>query len=362
MLRASLTIACAAGAVLALMAPAPVAAQQEITLTVAAGQPLRAMNPLNLVSTFFIPEVNKRIEAAGLDNQDQLEGSLCGVASEADLRAARRPATGSPTSASSRRSSIPTSCRSNRSLHDAVHDHRRGAGRQARSTSCTRRSRNIGRSTTSSASIRLGGASFDSYELFTTFPVQKFEDIKGKKHRTAGAALQWLRGTAATPVQSNMTLYYNDAKTGVVDGFIIFPSAIPGMKYPEAAPYVTKVGFGAQYAAALIINKSVYDKLPPELQKILHEAAQAWTAAADSGAARSSTTRPMVPCRKIPRRAKLRAAARGAGEVGERHAEHRQGMGGAIDKQGLPGTEVLAAYMEEMRKAGAKPVRNWDQK
>ena len=45
----------------------PAAAQQEITLTVAAGQPLRAMNPLNLVSEFYIPEVNKRIEAAGLD-------------------------------------------------------------------------------------------------------------------------------------------------------------------------------------------------------------------------------------------------------------------------------------------------------
>ena len=41
------------------------------------------------------------------------------------------------------------------------------------------------------------------------------------------------------------------------------------MKYPEAAPYVTKVGFGAQYAAALIVNKSVYAKLPPALQKIL---------------------------------------------------------------------------------------------
>ena len=98
----------------------------------------------------------------------------------------------------------------------------------------------------------------DSYELFTTFPVQKFDDVKGKKIATAGAALQWLRGTGATPVQSNMTLYYNNAKTGVIDGFIMFPSSIPGMKYPEAAPFMTKVGFGAQYAAALIINKDVY--------------------------------------------------------------------------------------------------------
>jgi hypothetical protein len=31
-----------------------------------------------------------------------------------------------------------------------------------------------------------------------------------------------------------------------------------------------------------------------------------------------------------------------------------------MDEQGLPGTEVLSAYMEEMRSTGAEPVRNWD--
>jgi hypothetical protein len=30
------------------------------------------------------------------------------------------------------------------------------------------------------------------------------------------------------------------------------------------------------------------------------------------------------------------------------------------EKAGLPGNKVLNAYMEEMRKAGAKPVRDWD--
>ena len=58
------------------------------------------------------------------------------------------------------------------------------------------------------------------------------------------------------------------------------------MKYPEAAPYVTEVGFGAQYAAALIVNKGVYNKLPPALQKILREVGQEWTAARRQGAAR----------------------------------------------------------------------------
>jgi hypothetical protein len=32
------------------------------------------------------------------------------------------------------------------------------------------------------------------------------------------------------------------------------------------------------------------------------------------------------------------------------------------DKDGLPGTKALSAYMDELRKAGAKPVRDWDKK
>ena len=123
-----------------------------------------------------------------------------------------------------------------------------------------------------STRCRLGGNSYDSYELISTFPVKKVEDIKGKKIGTAGAALAWIRGTGAVPVQSNMMEYYNSTKTGVYEAFIIFPSAHPGMKYPEVAPYTVKVGFGAQYAAAIIINKGVFDKFPPALQKIFRDA------------------------------------------------------------------------------------------
>jgi hypothetical protein len=31
-----------------------------------------------------------------------------------------------------------------------------------------------------------------------------------------------------------------------------------------------------------------------------------------------------------------------------------------LDKQGLPGSKVLSAYMDEMRRLGAKPAREWD--
>ena len=42
------------------------AVAQEVSLTVAAGQPLRAMRPLSMVNSFFVPEVTKRAKAAGI--------------------------------------------------------------------------------------------------------------------------------------------------------------------------------------------------------------------------------------------------------------------------------------------------------
>ncbi|MBM3528364.1 MAG: hypothetical protein FJX62_09740 [Alphaproteobacteria bacterium] len=351
------TIACAIGA---LMAAPEAFAQQQINLTVAAGQPTRAMRPLAMVSEFFIPEVEKRIKAANLNIKINwkeayagsllkptmvLEGTRDGIA---DI--GFEPTIFHPDKLPLEQISFMTPF----ATSDVVAVGKAIDRLHASIPEFTAQYDKFG-------VVRLAGSSYDSYELFSTFAVQKFEDVKGKKIATAGAALQWLRGTGATPVQSNMTLYYNSAKTGVVDGFIIFPSAIPGMKYPEAAPYVTKVGFGAQYAAALIINKGVYQKLPPELQKILREAGQAWTAAADKvqldagNAAYASV--PKFPNGKtfdLPRAEQVKWA-NAMPNVAKEWADR-------ATKAGLPGDRVLQAYMNELRRGGAKPVRDWDKK
>ena len=60
--------------------------------------------------------------------------------------------------------------------------------------------------------------------------------------------------TGAVGVSGNLTTYYNEIKTGVYDGVIVFASAaLPGKLY-EVAPYITKIGFGAQYAGGIAAN------------------------------------------------------------------------------------------------------------
>ena len=357
MRRISMTIAGVIGAVL--MASTAYA-QQQINITVAAGQPLRAMRPLQMVSDFYIPEVEKRIKAANLNIKinwkEAYAGSLLkptfvlkGVQDGiADI--GFEPTIFHPDKLPLEQISFVTPFATSDvvmvgkaidKLHATFPEYRAQYDKFG--------------------VIRLAGSSYDSYELFSTFPVQKFDDIKGKKIATAGAALQWLRGTPATPVQSNMTLYYNNAKTGVIDGFIIFPSSIPGMKYPEAAPNVTKVGFGAQYAAALIINKDFNAKLPPALQKILREAGEAWTAAADKvqlnlgNEAFDAVPKFAGAKNFVLPRAEQEKWASAMPNIAKEWAER-------ADKDGLPGTKALNAYMDELRKGGAKPVRDWDKK
>jgi TRAP-type C4-dicarboxylate transport system substrate-binding protein len=353
------TTSIAVGFALAMVSSAAMA-QQEIQLTVAAGQAVRALPPLALLSEWWVPEVDKRIKAAGLKvkiNWKQayagsllkptkvLEGTRDGITDigfeptifHPDKLPLEQVSFMVPFSTSD----VELVGKTIERMHQSIPEYKAQYDKF-----------NV---------VRLAGSSYDSYELFTTSPVKTFADLQGKKIATAGAALQWLRNTPAAPVQSNMMLYYNSAKTGVIDGFIIFPSAVRGMKYPEAAPNLTMTGFGAQYAAALIVNKNVWNKLPPELQKILRETALEWGAKADAmmqgrGKDGVEATKGFAntSVHVLPREEQVKWA-NAMPNIAKEWADR-------LDKQGLPGTKALQAYMAEIRKSGAKPVRDWDKK
>ena len=64
MARVTTTLACAIAATLLASATH---AQQQINLTVAAGQAVRALPPLALLSEWWVPEVDRRVKAANLN-------------------------------------------------------------------------------------------------------------------------------------------------------------------------------------------------------------------------------------------------------------------------------------------------------
>lgn len=346
-----------AGVALGLLAG--VADARTYRLTVAAGQVPKALPNLGMIPTFFVPEVEKRIKAAGLKDNVEFRQAYAGTLLKpravllgvqdgiADL--GYEPTLFHPDKLPLEQVSFATPfCTDNVLTISKVMDklHREVPEMKAQYDKF-----NV---------IRLAGGSFDSYQLFTSFPVKQLSDLNGRKIGSTGAILQWVRGIGVTSIDSNMMEYYNSTKTGVYDGFIIFHSASPAMKYPEAAPYVTDVNFGAMYAAALIANKASMSRLPKEIQKIITEVGAEWgpqgdKAYANAGARGLATSKDMFKSANFtafPDAERVKWA-KAMPNIAKEWAAR-------ADKDGLPGTKVLQAYMNGLRAEGVNCMRQWD--
>lgn len=124
--------------------------------------------------------------------------------------------------------------------------------------------------------VYLGGAvAIDDYMIMSDFPINSLEDFKGRKIAGGGPTVNWLSGTGAVGVSGNLTTFYNDLKTGVYDGVMVFASAaLPGKLY-EVAPYVLRAKLGAQFSGAIFANQSWFEGLPADVQAALKVGANA---------------------------------------------------------------------------------------
>lgn len=203
----------------------------------------------------------------------------------------------------------------------------------------------------------LGGMSLDTYHIWTKFPLTRLEDLQGKKISAPGPSANWIRGTGAVAVAGNLNTYYEDIKSGVSDGALTFVTGAWGAKLHEVAPYVTKVNIGSQFAGGIAMNKSRFDRLPPEVQAAVREAGDAWTAQfakAQTAAAAALMQNMLQAGAKVSdlSEAERKRWADALSPVGKNWAADAQG-------KGLPGNEVLKAYTAALAKAGAKMPRDW---
>lgn len=194
----------------------------------------------------------------------------------------------------------------------------------------------------------------DDYLLMTNFPVSSLADLEGKKIGAPGAALNWLKGTGAVGVSGNLTTYYNEIKTGVFDGVIVFASAaLPGKLF-EVAPNITRAGLGAQYAGSICANADWWNGLPPEVQTAMSDAA------AETGEWYVSNLEAAVT-------GAFDAMGAAGATITDAPQDMRDAWAAGMDNAakewaaGIPGgTDVLSTYMEQMRAVGATPLRDWD--
>ncbi len=196
----------------------------------------------------------------------------------------------------------------------------------------------------------LGLHGWDNYHLGTTDPWDTVEDLQNVKIGGAGPNLPWLEFAGAVPVQSTLPDGYLSLQTGVYNGWLMFPSAYLGFKFYEPAPHYTLIGFGAMGVNALTMNQNSMAKLPEDVQAIIREVGRAYEEQAGASL-----------------NARQKSGLEGLKEVGaqikELGEDARAGWAASLtsfpnqqakeaDGRGMPGTDVMNAYLAAVAESG----------
>jgi len=204
--------------------------------------------------------------------------------------------------------------------------------------------------------VFLGAQVADTYHLITKFPVTRLDDLKGKKLIAPGAIASRVQGIGVTPVDAGLPVFYNMLQTGVADGAVILITGVLPFKLHEVAPYMTKVDLGAVFSGALAMNKKTWDSLPPHMKVLFKMLGREYAKmCADLVTQREAGT--WAALAKMPN---VKISELPAAERAKWAAALPDVAGDWARRNGEPGRVVLKTFMEEARKRGAKPLREWD--
>jgi len=333
---------------------APVAADESISITVVNGHPPIFLWVKHLTET-FIPAVNMALEGSGynIDWTEAYGGSLASVGGELDAiedglaEVAIVPTVFLPNKLPLQNVTYntpfgPSSPDMVMGVMDMLHDTMPGMVESWHAYD---------------AEYLGGGFALDNYLLMTNFPVTSIDDLEGRRIGAPGPAVNWLEGTGAVGVAGNLTTYYNDIQTGVFDGVVVFATAAAPGRLQEVAPYVTVTDFGAQYAGTMVANQTWMADQPEAVQDALRAGAEAYTTAyiAEQAARVSAAMAAIAPDAANLHTLAPEERARWAAalpDVAGTWAANADGMG-------LPGTEVLNAYVTALQTEGAMLGRDW---
>jgi TRAP-type C4-dicarboxylate transport system substrate-binding protein len=108
--------------------------------------------------------------------------------------------------------------------------------------------------------------------LTATKPVNKIEDLKGMTVRGQGFIAEVVSALGATPRAIPMPEAYEAMQKRVIEGLMIPMETLRAFRLAEVSKYATECWpIGQVYTFYLIMNKDSWNKLPPNIQKIINE-------------------------------------------------------------------------------------------
>lgn len=206
--------------------------------------------------------------------------------------------------------------------------------------------------------VYLQSGANDSMQLFTKFPVTKFEDLKGRKLGSSGTFAQWLRDTGAVTVNSSMNQSFTNIKNGVYEGYPISEILSFVYKTWSAAPYYTEVNFVPTVTAGVSFNADVWKSLPAHVQTIVREEVAKWPAYLDQIDAKKKGKFIGIMKSKGVKYSVLPDAERTKWAMALPNIAKE--WAARLEEKGLPGNKMISTYMKELRAANIKITREWD--
>jgi len=355
MMKTALCVALSAAAIL------PAQADQTFKLTIASSHPT-TLPWVGLMSTLFVPEVNKRVEALHkgykIEWREAYGGQLYkmnatltsveqGVTDIGwvfhSLEAAKMPLSqfGSVT---------PFTTDDVRIILDVANE-------------MNEKVPALKKEWDKNNLVFLGASGVDTYHLFTKHPIATYADLKGRKISAPGSVGLWLKGSGAVAVDGSLTSYYTDIQSGVSEGTISISTGILPNKIYEVAPYITTVNIGALYNGGMAMNKDSYNKLPPEVQKIVKDVGKEYSKALGEALMQryQGALKAMVE-KGATQTPAVRVSNLSTGER-EKWVKTMPNLAADWAKANAskgPAKEIVKTYMDALRKRGVKPARDWD--
>ena len=346
----------AIGLAFACLAAAPAGAQEVIKVTAIDGYPARALW-VKEFSDFFIPEVDKRLAAAGnykIEWQESyggaivkpkgvLEGIQLGLG---DIGIVTTIFHSSKLPSQAISAVTPFVSADARAVARAVDEIAREF--PAMQNEFARQNQ-----------VYLAtGVVLDTYQLFSRTPIKSLKDLEGGKVAGAGMNLRYLEGlNNVAGVRGGLTDFYNMLQTGLVDQAMLWPEAAATFKIAEVAPYMLNADLGAVNTKTVTVNKDFWNKLPDEVKTVLPEVAIAYRD-------------PVASIAMDRADAARKAYVEAGGTIVELDAAERAAWANAmpdiaaewateLDAAGEPGSEMLRTYLAKLEAAGYTGARAW---
>ena len=346
----------AIGALLAGLMATPVLAQETIKAVVIDGYPARALW-VKEFSSFFIPEVDKRLAAAGnyqMEWQESYGGSIVkpkGVLEGVklglgDIGIVTTIFHSSKLPSQALSAVTPFVAADSRAVAKAVDE-------------IAHEFPTMQKEFAAQNQVYLAtGVVLDTYQLFSKSPINSLADLEGEKVAGAGMNLRYLEGIdGAAGVRGGLTDFYNMLQTGLVDHAMLWPEAAKTFKIAEVAPYMLRVDLGAVNSKTVTVNQDYWNTLPDEVKAVLGEVAVLY--------------RDHVAGLAMDRAAASRDAyVELGGTIVEVSAEDRAAWAASmpdiagewaagLDAKGEPGSDMLNTYLGKLSAAGFTGVRDW---